>query len=140
MTKELFIVCESCGQHAPDSEKLCPWCGSILELTASQNIKMKTSRLQMLASWLKLIPLAAIGLIVIFFAAWVICLVILALAFGSLAFLVTLVGRTSATYGHMMGNAQRNGIGGALLLVGVVFVLLLLLVGAHRFWQKRQPK
>lgn len=91
-------------------------------------------------SWLKLMPLAAFGLIVIYFAALVICLVVLALIFGSLAFLVTIVGRTSAIYGQMIGNAQSNGIGVALLLIGVVIALLLLLLGAHRFWQKRPPK
>ena len=90
-------------------------------------------------SWLKLMPLAAFGLIVIYFVALAICLVVLALIFGSLAFLVMIVGRTSAIYGQMIGNAQPNGIGVALLLIGVVIALLLLL-GAHRFWQKRPPK
>jgi hypothetical protein len=140
MTEEIPIVCESCGQQAPDSEKLCPWCGGILESKAWQNIEMKTSRLQMLASWLKFIFLVVLGLIAGFFLAWVACLVILALIFGSLAFLTTLVRRTNATYGYMIMNAQRNGVGGALLLLGVIIAILLLLFGAQRFWQKRPPK
>ncbi len=144
-TKELLVVCDSCNQAVSSSDKLCPFCGSVLETGAWRNAGSKPSRWpllrrQMMLSWLKLMPLAAFGLIVIYFAALVICLVVLALIFGSLAFLVTIVGRTSAIYGQMIGNAQSNGIGVALLLIGVVIALLLLLLGAHRFWQKRPPK
>ena len=78
-----------------------------------------------------------IGLIVIYLAALFICLLILALIFGSLAFLANVLGRTGATYSNMIAHAHHNGI-------DVVFAarrcrhrsFLLLLLGAHRFWKK----